>query len=404
MTYWLLNVRLESGFVFEKGIVTGTKSELCDVLIKHGRISVIEPASGAGREGAAVIDAGGLLALPSFAEMHCHLDKTMLADNWQACRLAKNRIEIFDYEKNTLPKLPTSMADRAKHLISSLLGFGSTHIRTHVDIYPESGLDHLAAVKEALSAYEGSLSAEIVAFPQHGLLRSKSAGLVREALRNGAGIVGGVDPAEIDGNIEASLQQMMDLAVEANADIDLHLHDPGHLGAFTIRRLAALTEEAGWQGRVTISHAYCLGDLSQAEAGALAEMMAGLQISLITSVPIRFPIPPIPLLREKGVSISLGCDNIFDLWSPFGNGDILERAARLAERFAWRDEVSLSRALGFISGGITPLDGQGQRIWPLVGDDASFVLIDASCSAEAVARLSRRQATLVKGKLVAGFL
>lgn len=404
MTYWLVNVSLESGLAVEKGIVTGTKCELCDMLVKNGVISVIEPASGAGREGVPVRDAGGLLALPSFAEMHCHLDKTLLTDAWRACRPAKNRIEIFDHEKNTLPHLPTDMAGRARHLISSLLGFGSTHIRTHVDIYPEAGLSRLDAVKEALSFYDGGLSTEIVAFPQHGLLRSNSAGLVREALKNGAGIVGGVDPAEIDGNIEASLQQMMDLAVEADADIDLHLHDPGHLGVFTIRRLAALTEDAGWQGRVTISHAYCLGDISPAEAGALAELMANLQISLVTSVPIRFPIPPIPLMREKGVTVSLGCDNIFDLWSPFGSGDILERAARLAERFAWRDEVSLSRALGFISGGVTPLDGQGHRVWPLAGDDASLVLVDASCSAEAVARVSRRQATLVKGKLVAGYL
>lgn len=34
-----------------------------------------------------------------------------------------------------------------------------------------------------------------------------------------------------------------------------------------MKRLAALTEEAGWQGRVTISHALGLGDVSVEEAG-----------------------------------------------------------------------------------------------------------------------------------------
>ncbi len=41
-------------------------------------------------------------------------------------------------------------------------------------------------------------------------------------------------------------------------------------------------------------------------------------------------------------------------------------------------------------------------IWPKAQDDASFVLVDASCSAEAVARISPRTATFHKGQLVWG--
>ena len=40
----------------------------------------------------------------------------------------------------------------------------------------------------------------------------------------------------------------MDIAVEFNADVDIHLHDANNLGTFTMKRLASLTEEAGWQG------------------------------------------------------------------------------------------------------------------------------------------------------------
>ncbi|MFP3513698.1 deaminase, partial [Peribacillus sp. SIMBA_075] len=87
----------------------------------------------------------------------------------------------------------------------------------------------------------------------------------------GATHVGGVDPAGVDGDVEKSLQTMMELAVENNADVDLHLHDPGHLTIFTIKRLAAMTEEAGWQGRVTISHALGLGDVSLSEVSEVAE-------------------------------------------------------------------------------------------------------------------------------------
>lgn len=69
-------------------------------------------------------------------------------------------------------------------------------------------------VQKALQTFEGKLSYEIVAFPQHGLLQTIATNIIREALRMGVGLVGGVDPATVDGDIEASLQQMVELAVE----------------------------------------------------------------------------------------------------------------------------------------------------------------------------------------------
>src|SRR5690606_3601737 len=103
------------------------------------------------------------------------------------------------------------------------------------------GLKNLEATLRVVERYKHKASVEIVAFPQHGLLRSDSVSLVRDALKNGASLVGGVDPASIDNDIERSLHTVMELAVEANAAIDLHIHDPGHLGIYTFKRLAALT-------------------------------------------------------------------------------------------------------------------------------------------------------------------
>jgi cytosine/adenosine deaminase-related metal-dependent hydrolase len=45
-----------------------------------------------------------------------------------------------------------------------------------------------------------------------------------------------------------------------------------------------------------------------------------------------FPVPPIARLRAAGVTIACGHDGIRDLWSPFGSGDMLERAMHLAYR------------------------------------------------------------------------
>jgi cytosine/adenosine deaminase-related metal-dependent hydrolase len=288
-------------------------------------------------------------------------------------------------------------------MLRMLLGYGSTHVRTHCNIDPVVGLHNLEATMRALSAFEGKLSAEVVAFPQHGLLRSDAAGLVREAMKYGATHVGGVDPSSVDGDIGKSLQTIMDIATEANAGVDIHIHDRGEAGIATMHRLADLTEEAGWQGRVTVSHAFGFaGD--ETAAAELAERFAGLGISVTSTVPFGGTIMPIPMMRGKGVRVELGNDSITDHWSPFGTGDCLEKAGRLAELYRFVDERSLAESLGFITGGVTPLSAEGARVWPAVGGAAAAVFVRASCSAEAVARRASREAVLFAGRIVSGAL
>lgn len=402
-TYWLTNALLETGFQVDNDVITGTKTDCFHLLIQDGKVAKIVPACESIPDGFPKKDAKRLLALPSFVEKHCHLDKTLLGDRWRAVTPASNIFERLEIEKQILSTVQTSTQERAEQLLGIYLKSGVTHIRTHVDIYPEVGLKNLEEVKRALQTFEGKLTYEIVAFPQHGLLRSKAKQWVREALRQGASFVGGVDPATVDGDIEASLQEMMELAVEGHAGIDLHLHDADQLGVFTMKRLAQLTKEAGLQGKVAVSHAFGLGDIPQAQAEVMGELLADAGISIITSVPVRRKFPPVGLLHRKGVTVAVGCDNILDVWSPFGNGDILERAGRLAEVSGWVDERSLAQTLQFITDGKTPLNDNGEQVWPKVGDEANIVLVEASCSAEAIARRSNRVATMFRGDIVSGY-
>lgn len=402
--FWLTNARLETGYQFDNGIVTGTKTEFFHLLIKDGKVAKIISADEIITDDLPKKDAKQLLILPSLIEKHCHLDKTLLGDRWRAVTPVKNIFGRFETEKTVLPTLATTTQERAEKLLDIYLKSGVTHVRTHVDLYPEVGLKNLEEVQKALQTFQGKLSYEIVAFPQHGLLLSNAKDLVREAVRQGANFVGGVDPATVDGDIEASLQEMVELAVEGNVGIDLHLHDADHLGIFTMKRLAKLTKEAGLEGKVAISHAFGLGDISEVQAEAMAEILADAGITIITSVPLGRKFPPVNLLHKKGVSVAVGCDNIFDVWSPFGNGDVLERGGRLAEISGWSNERALAQTLYFITGGKTPLNSEGEQIWPKVGDEASFVIVNASCSAETIARRSTRVSTMFKGEIVSGSL
>ncbi|PGS62774.1 amidohydrolase family protein [Bacillus cereus] len=401
--YWLTNVMLESGYTYEEERISQTETELCSLLIEDGRIKKIIKGI-VQEEDIVTFDAKNLLMLPAFKEMHIHIDKTYYSGPWKACMPAESIFTRFNEEEKILPKQLATAQNRAENMLELLLQNGATNIRTHCNVDPIIGLGNLEATLAALETYKNRVSSRIVAFPQHGLLRSDSVQLVKDAMRMGAHLVGGVDPATVDNDIEKSLHTIMDIAVEFNADVDIHLHDANNLGTFTMKRLASLTEEAGWQGRVTISHALGLGGVTDKEAEEVAERLANVNIDITSTVPIGKQVIPIPLLDKKGVKVSLGNDSITDHWSPFGTGDMLQKVNRLAERFGWSDERSLGKALRFITGRKETLNNEGKRVWPNIGDEANFVLTNATCAAEAVARQTEKRLVVYKGNIVVGSL
>ncbi|OLO42322.1 deaminase [Alkalihalophilus pseudofirmus] len=398
-TLWMVNVRLEKGYIYENDQIIGTETEICHLKMEDGKLVEITQTAPPPSENQ--FDANQQLLLPSFREMHTHIDKTYYGGSWKACTPAiKGIFTRIEEEKELLPKLlPTAQA-RAEKLIEMYLINGHTHIRTHCNIDPVIGLKNLEATVNALEKYEDVLTYEIVAFPQHGLLRSDSVQLVRDAVKNGATLVGGVDPATVDRDIEKSLSTIFDIAVDNNQGVDIHLHDPGTLGAFTMERIAHYTNEAGMQGKATISHALALGDLQGDALSELSAMLKEQAIDVTSTVPINRPTISIPALDQFGIPVSLGHDSITDHWSPLGTGNTIQKLGTLAERFRMIDEASLSSALKYATGGVTPLNEQGERVWPKVGDEATMMLVNATCSAEAVARRATVESLFFKGKKV----
>ncbi|MBS7726579.1 deaminase, partial [Vibrio cholerae] len=91
---------------------------------------------------------------------------------WEACTPVKNIIERLELEQQELPILAQTTGERAELLLRNILNAGSTHIRTHVNIDPYIGLKNLESVRQTLENMKDAFTYEIVAFPQHGLLRT----------------------------------------------------------------------------------------------------------------------------------------------------------------------------------------------------------------------------------------
>ena len=240
-----------------------------------------------------------------------------------------------------------------------------------------------------------------MAFPQHGLLRSKVYPLMDRAMQMGATHVGGVDPSTVDKHVDKSLSQIFDLAVKYDKGVDVHLHNRDTLGEYEFNKMADYTRQTGKQGLVTISHAMALGDL---EGEPLSQMMANLVstgIDVTTTIPIGLQRKTMPVLElsKHGVQVSLGHDSLIDHWSPFGSGSTIEKMNTLAERFGVSDEFRLSRIWRYSTNNVTPLNDSGEQVWPLVGDRADCILVDAESSAHAIARKRDITKTILNGQL-----
>jgi len=395
--HWITNVRLEKGFKKDDNRITGTETEIVHLEIENEIIKSISKEMP--NDSAVKYDAQNHLLLPSLREMHIHIDKTYYSGPWKACTPITNGIFTrLDEEKELLPKLLPTAQERAENMIEMLIRNGHTHIRTHCNVDPVIGLKNLEATMRAIENYKDSITYDIVAFPQHGLLRSDSVELVREAMKNGATLVGGVDPATVDRHIERSLSTVFEIAAEHNKGIDLHLHDPGTLGSFTFSRLADYTKEASMQGRVTISHGMALADLEGPAFTSMLNELQESQIDVTTTIPINRPTIPVVEIDRAGIEVSLGHDSITDHWSPFGTGNTIQKLGVLAERFKYIDEFSLNQILKYATGGITPLNQDGEQVWPRIGDTASMILVNASCTAEAIARRADIKAVFFKGQ------
>lgn len=394
----LKNVRLETGESLDERQRIQTKTALFDLKIEGEKIVQITPSTKNPEEPG--IDMGGKLCLPAFKDMHNHLDKTYLSLPWKACKPSKNLTHRLQLEAEELLELAKTVEQRASTTIERYLNSGVNHIRTHVNIDPFIGLKNLEGVKKALEKYQDYLTAEIIAFPQHGLLTHPEVpNLLRQALNSGATMLGALDPAGIDHDIERSLQTTMDIAKEFQVDVDMHFHDAGQLGYYTMDKWLDMIEEQDFQGKTGFSHAFGLCGLTDKAWNNIYPRLQQHAVQILTTIPISMKkkLLPIDALQKENVFVGIGCDGFYDSWSPYVSGDVVEKVRNYCDYTGKSDERALRQSLKLITNELTPLTENGQQQWPNVGDTASFVFVDAVCSAQVAARIPKERVLMHKG-------
>jgi cytosine deaminase len=372
-----------------------------DLLIRDGQIAAVGSGLTAAPD-ATTIDGGGRLLFPGFVDAHAHMDKTLLGLGWYRNEVGPSLLDKIENERALRSAGGIDPYLQSTKQARLAIAAGTTHIRTFVDIDTEVGLAGFEGVQRMRQDFRDALTMQVVAFPQSGMLvRPGTVELMEEALKNGAEVVGGLDPSMIDRDPAKHLDVIFGLAEKYDVDVDIHLHEPGDLGAFSVELIAERAKALGWQGRVVISHAICLGGVEEAYLGRLIDLLLENDIVIMSHGPSGLrPVPSVKRLRDAGVRMCTGNDGIRDAWGPLNMPDMLLRAFIIAYRNNLRRDDEIEMVLDIATYGGAQV--MGDAAYGLtVGSRADLVVLDGETHVETVIERPQRWLVVKNGRIVA---
>jgi cytosine/adenosine deaminase-related metal-dependent hydrolase len=329
------------------------------------------------------------------------MDKTLLGLGWHRNEVGTALQEMFDNERNLRLARNIDFHGQSSRVGRRMIAAGTTHTRSFVDIDTDIGLKAFEGLLRTKEELADGLSIQIVAFPQSGMLvRPGTVELLEESLKQGAEVIGGLDPSAVDRDPKGHLDTIFGLAEKYDRDIDIHLHEQGELGAFDLEEIAERTKRLGFQGRVVISHAFCLGTVDESRFGQLVELLLENDIAIMSHGPssVRVP-PPVKRLREAGVRMCTGNDGIRDSWGPLNMPDMLLRTFLVVYRNNFRRDDDIQLVLDIAtSGGAQVIGVENYGLAP--GNTADLVVIDGENQLEAIFERPERWLVMKCGKVV----
>lgn len=304
---------------------------VADVGCRNGRIAAI--GSLGGQPADRIIACGGSVVTPGLVEAHIHLDKALLSERTpsregtleEAIRVtaeAKRRFSVED------------IRSRARAVLDMAVRQGTTAMRGHVEVDPLVGLKGLEALLPLKREYAPALDLQLCAFAQEGILRAPGTeGLLADALRNGADLVGGCPYNDTDAR--AQIDIVFRLAQEFGVDADFHTDFFDEAEHLHVRYIAEQTVRHGWQGRVAVGHLTELAALPPEEQDPIIASLreAGIAVIVLPATDlylmgrrdvrnVRRGLAPVKRLLAGGVTVAAATNNVRNAFTPVGTANL----------------------------------------------------------------------------------
>jgi cytosine/creatinine deaminase len=400
-----------SRFLHDALLPDGRRVDL--MIADDGRIESVAPTAPfpGPVDGVVVDELSGRLLLAAMAEPHAHLDKALTAE-----AVPNPKGDLMGAIEAWVAAAATGMfthddtVERAAQAMELLLVHGVTAVRTHVNVLDAIGGSSVVAVKEAAARFDGLLDVQVVALtgsPMTGTDGAANRRALEAAIEAGVDLVGGCphldpDPAGLIANAIA-------VATDAGIGIDLHVDEMLDPSVLTLREFARQVIDAGFTGQLAASHCVTLGMQPPEVQAAVAREVAEAGIAV-------FPLPQTNLflqgrddptatprgltavqaLRDAGVLVAAGADNVQDPFNLVGRSDPLETAALMVMAGHQLPDV----AYEMVSGNVRRAMGL-PAVTFAVGEVFDAVAIEAPSVRGAIADAPMNRRVYRQGRLVA---
>lgn len=398
-----------------KNVLIENARETSDIRIKNNKFVEIEAEIQA-NEDESIIDCKGRMALPPFVESHVHFD-TCLSLPKTGQNISGTLFEAIELWSNYRGGITREeIKKRAKETIQLYVENGVQHIRSHSDITSGkmSTFETLLELKEEV---KDIMDIQLVAFPQDGILSSKTAKeSLDEAIKLGADAIGAIPHFEFtrEYGVE-SLNYIIELAEKTNKLVDVHCDETDDEQSRFLEVLATRAYESGLGNKVTASHATAMHSYNSAYSSKLFRILGLSKINIVSNplvnvnlqgrfdtYPKRRGITRVKELLENNINVSFGHDDILDPFYPLGNGDMrdpLLMGLHLCHMMGY-DELANSYKIVTHNGAKTLNLGDDYGI--KVGNTANIVILDAPDFITSLRKKSPIVYSIKDGKIIKG--
>ncbi|ACT57738.1 amidohydrolase family protein [Hirschia baltica] len=278
-----------------------------------------------------------------WANHHGHFDKAYLispenlalgyADMEKKWELYRHLKENYTHE---------DLVERISRALEVVLQQGSKYCRTMIDADSIIGLKGVHAALEVKEAYKDKIKFEIGIQPLEGVLDERTQKQYVEACKL-ADFCGGL-PSRDRPRESEHLDFIMKTAKELGKNVEVHVDQENNPYQTETELLALKTIEHGMQGRVYGIHSISVSCKDNSEQDRIIKLVKEADVGIVICPsaalsmkqlpmpgPLHNSIGPYVKMKEAGVRVYLGIDNIADLFMPIVDGDMWTETRMLME-------------------------------------------------------------------------
>lgn len=358
-------------------------------------------------------DADGQLVCPGFTESHIHLDKACILD--RCCIQEGTLSEAVEQTSAAKEKFTfDDVYERASQVVQMAIKQGTMHLRSFVETDPKTDLISFDAIKQVRVDYAQLIDIQICAFAQEGLTdQPKTQALIKEALSQGADLIGGCPYKDTDP--DAHIELIFKIAREFDVDVDFHLDFDLDASDSSIPKVVEQTRLFGYEGRVSIGHVtkLCAMD-DQTRSDMITQLTdAGVALIVLPATDLflggrdaaasneqqlvpRGMVNAADLLDAGGVA-SISSNNIQNAFTPYGDASLLRMANLYANVAQLASDDQIQQVFAMISE--HPAKILGIRTQIEVGAPADLLVLEAKNPVDALRSIAQPLAGFKAGRM-----